>query len=54
MGHLGIKISKLKLMRYHIHGDTDLKFCMDVDMVHSNALFKSFFPMSTHLGYIAL
>ena len=31
----GPKISKLKLMRYHIRWATDLKFYMDVDMVHS-------------------
>ena len=39
----GPKISKLKLMRYHIHWGTDLKFCMVVDMALSNTHAKYFF-----------
>ena len=50
----GPKISKLKLMRYHIRLARDMKFGMDVNMVDSNAHAKNFFSRSTHLGVMDL
>ena len=50
----GPKISKLKLMRYHIRWARGLKFGMDLDMVDSNAHAKKFFSRSTHLGVMTL
>ena len=41
-------------MRNHVHGDTDLKLGMGINMVHSNSHANFFYHTSTHLGAMTL